>query len=165
MKLTCPSCHTIFHLEAAMEEAAGREFTAFVCGLGELARPLVAYLGLFRPASRALGYERMLRLARETLELSKDTLQLATALSETVEALRQKRDEGDVRPLKNHNYLKRVLENQPPSIPPYQGGSAMDSSPCHGGSGVTGFSPDKERLGGVSKTARAIGRLENWKNS
>jgi len=154
MKLTCPSCHTIFHLEAAMEEAAGREFTAFVCGLGELARPLVAYLGLFRPASRALGYERMLRLAREALELSIDNVQLARALSETVEALRQKRDEGDVRPLKNHNYLKRVLENQPPSIPPYQGGSdVMDSS------------PDKGRLGGVSKTARAIGRLENWKNS
>ena len=111
MKLTCPCCHTIFHLEAALEEAAGREFAAFLAGLGELARPLVAYLGLFRPASRALAYERMLRLAREALELTPDAGRLAAALSETVEALRQKRDEGDVRPLKNHNYLKRVLES------------------------------------------------------
>jgi len=140
------------HLEAAMEEAAGREFTAFLAGLGELARPLVAYLGLFRPATRALAYERMLRLAREVMELSDDNSRLAAAISETVEALRQKRDEGDVRPLKSHNYLKRVLENQPPSIPPYQGGgNVMDSS------------PDKGRPGGVSKTARAISRLENWK--
>jgi hypothetical protein len=30
------------HLEAAMEEAAGREFTAFLAGHGELARPLVS---------------------------------------------------------------------------------------------------------------------------
>jgi hypothetical protein len=154
MKLTCPCCHTIFHLEAAMEEAAGREFAAFLAELGPLARPMVVYLGLFRPATRALAYERMLRLAREVMELSSDNAQLAAALSETVEALRQKRDAGDVRPLKGHNYLKRVLENQPPSIPPYQGGSdVMDSS------------PDTGRPGGVSKTARAIGRLENWKNS
>jgi len=111
MKITCTSCHTIMHLEAAMEETAGREFTAFLAGLGELARPLVAYLGLFRPATRALAYERMLRLAREVVELSNDNTRLAAALSETVESLRQKRDAGDVRPLKGHNYLKRVLEN------------------------------------------------------
>jgi len=111
MKLTCPSCHTIFHLEAAMEEAAGREFTAFVAELGPLARPLVAYLGLFRPATRALAYERMLRLAREVVELSSDNVQLSTALSETVEAIRRKRAEGKNQPLKNHNYLKQVIDS------------------------------------------------------
>jgi len=149
MKITCTSCHTIMHLEAAMEEAAGREFAAYVCGLGEVARPLVAYLGLFRPATRALAYERMIRLAREVVELSVDSYQLAAALSETVEALRQKRDEGDVRPLKNHRYLAKVLGNTSPALT----GSPSLSRRGPGG----GEEPS-------SKTARAIGRLQSRKS-
>lgn len=149
MKLTCPTCHTIFHLEAAMEEAAGREFAAYIVNLGEFARPLVAYLGMFRPASRALAYERMLRMAREVMALSQDAGQLAKALSETVESLRQKRDEGDIRPLKNHNYLKRVLENTP------NVGTALAPAAMQN---VQGSAP-------TSKTARAIGRLQGRKSS
>jgi hypothetical protein len=148
MRITCTSCHTIMHLEAAMEEAAGREFTAYLAGLGEVARPLVAYLGLFRPATRALAYERMLRLAREVVELSDDNTRLAAALSETVEALRQKRDEGDVRPLKNHRYLMRVLESTSPAL---TGSPSLSRRGPGGGEEPT------------SKTARAIGRLEKWK--
>ena len=157
MKLTCPACHTIFHLESAMEEAAGREFTAFVCGLGELARPLVAYLGLFRPPSRALAYDRMLRLAREAVELTPDSMRLAAALSETVEALRQKRDAGTVQPLKNHNYLKRVLENTCPGPPAITAATSAAEA---------GFNPTLRKgggeAGGISKTARAMTMLEEW---
>jgi hypothetical protein len=150
MKLTCPSCHTIFHLEAAMEEAAGREFTAFIADLGQLARPMVAYLGLFRPVSRALAYERMLRLAREVVELSSDNVQLATALSETVEAIRKKRAEGKNQPLKNHNYLKQVLGNPRNE---------------ERGARFEGSLETPASAAPASKTARAIGRLQSRKSS
>jgi hypothetical protein len=149
MKLTCPSCHTIFHLEAALEEAAGREFTAFISGLGEMARPLVAYLGLFRPPTRALAYERMLRLAREVLELSADNVSLARALSDTVEGIRIKRDEGDIRPLKNHRYLVQVLGNPRNE---------------ERGTRFEGGLEKPESHAPTSKTARAISRLQGRKS-
>lgn len=109
MNLTCPCCFAAFPVEAALESAAGRELMGVLAGCGPLARPLAAYLGLFRSASRALAWERALRLAREVLELGGDQRALATALAETVEAMRLKRERGDARPLKNHNYLKQVL--------------------------------------------------------
>ena len=112
MRLTrCPICHSRISLEALVQDEAGRELLALVARLDtETGAALVSYLGLFRPASRDLANERALRLAGETLALvlAADTARLAIALSETVEALRGKQPR---RPLKNHNYLRRVLES------------------------------------------------------
>jgi hypothetical protein len=77
----------------------------------ELGRALLSYLGLWRPDRRALGFERALRIAREALALHQDQAVLAAALAETVEALRAKRDAGDIRPLETHGYLRRVIES------------------------------------------------------
>lgn len=116
MRLRCPVCHAEAALEAWAEDEAARELMALLSALdATLGRPLVAYLGLFRSASRALAWERALRLAREVLALDADAQRLAAALSQTVEQLRIKRDAGDGRALSNHNYLKRVLEGVPPS--------------------------------------------------
>jgi hypothetical protein len=111
MQLTCPCCFAAFPVEAALESAAGRELMGVLAQAGPLARPLAAYLGCFRSASRALAWERALRLAREVMDLTGDQRALATALGQTVEALRTKRERGDSRPLKNNNYLKQVLES------------------------------------------------------
>lgn len=111
MKLRCPCCHASNSFEAFTADDAGRELLVLLAQSGALFRPMVAYLGLFRPAARDLSHERALRLAREVLELGVEPRALAAALAETVEVLRQKRDAGDARPLKNHNYLKRVLES------------------------------------------------------
>lgn len=112
--IRCPCCHASFSLEHVAEDEALRELMALLAGLPrEVSRPLVAYVGLFRGPSRATAYERQLRLAREVLAMHQDTLLVGVALSETVEAIRAKRDTGeDTRPLKNHNYLKRVVESQ-----------------------------------------------------
>lgn len=130
MRLRCPVCHAEAALEAWAEDEAAREMMALLAGLdAELGRPLVAYLGLFRSASRALSWDRALRLAREVLALCPDSARLAAALVVTVEQLRAKRDAGDVRPLTNHNYLKRVLEGVP------EGGAvvAVHGRPCSAG--------------------------------
>lgn len=111
MQLTCPCCHAKYPLEAATEEEAAGELQLLLVQAGPLARPLVAYLGLFRAKSRALSYERACRLAREVLELGAEPRAIAAALTETVEALRRKRDAGQVKPLKDHAYLKTVLES------------------------------------------------------
>lgn len=112
MRLRCPVCHAEAALEAWAEDEAAREMMALLAGLeAQLGRALAAYLGLFRSKSRALAWERALRLAREVLALGIDEAVLSQALSDTVEAMRQKREAGDIRPLENHNYLKRVAES------------------------------------------------------
>lgn len=112
METRCPCCHTTFTLEHAMEDESLREMMAILSDLPrDVSRPLVAYIGLFRGKTRAMAYERQLRIMREALALATDTLVVGAALSDTVEAIRTKRDTGeDTRPLRNHNYLKRVVE-------------------------------------------------------
>src|SRR5690606_3892020 len=104
MEHRCPSCHASFSLETLAEDEALRELMALLAELPrETSRPLVLYIGLFRGKTRAPAYERQLRLAREVLALHADIPLLGAALSETVEAIRAKRDSGeDNRPLKNH---------------------------------------------------------------
>lgn len=113
IEIRCPCCHSVISIEQYFEDEALRELMGLLADLPrEVSRPLVAYLGLFRGKTRAIGYERQLRLAREVLALSGDQVLVGVALSETVEAIRSKRDSGeDTRPLKNHNYLKRVAES------------------------------------------------------
>ncbi|MGE4406065.1 hypothetical protein [Pseudomonas sp.] len=111
MNITCPCCHAKYSLDAALEGEAAGELQVILAQAGPLSRPLVAYLGMFRSKSRALSFDRAVKLARDVLELGADPRALAAALGETVEALRQKRDAGQVKPLTNHNYLKRVLES------------------------------------------------------
>jgi prolyl-tRNA synthetase len=122
MDVRCPSCHSTFTLEQVAEDEALRELMGLIADLPrEVSRPLAAYIGLFRGKTRATAYERQLRIAREVMAMSGDTQQVGAALSETVEAIRAKRDSGeDARPLKNHNYFKRVLESvgaRPQSVP------------------------------------------------
>lgn len=111
MDIRCPCCHAQFNLEHVVEDEALRELMAILAELPrDVSRPLVAYIGLFRAKSRATAYERQLRLAREALAMAGDTSLVGAAMSETVEAIRAKRDSGqDTRPLKNHNYLKSVI--------------------------------------------------------
>ena len=105
----CPVCHSRISLEAVVQDDAGRELLALLARTdAALAMPLVAYLGLFRAPNRDLANDRALRLAQEVLALGTGQ-GLADALAQTVEAIRAKGGAA----LKNHNYLKRVLDGQP----------------------------------------------------
>lgn len=119
MKLgRCPICHSQLHLDAIIQDDAGSELLGVLAGLGRpLARPLVQYLGLFRPAKSDLNNARALRLAQEVLALG-DRDALAAALGETVRSLHEKRLQGSAKPLSNHNYLKQVLGSIAPSDTP-----------------------------------------------
>ena len=144
MKLRCPVCHSSASLEAYVADDAGRELLVLLAGSGPAFRPLVHYLGLFRSGSRDLAHDRALRLAQEALGLEPDRARLAVALSETVEAMRAKRQNGGGKPLTNHNYLKRVLESLPEISPVI---SPVISSAT---SGVAG------------RRAQAVAALRDW---
>ncbi len=109
MQLTrCPVCHSRINLEALVQDEAGRELLALLANTNTTTgAALISYIGLFRSPQRDLANDRALRLASETLALG-SVERLTIALGETVTALRTKEPR---QPLKNHNYLKRVLES------------------------------------------------------
>lgn len=146
MILHCPLCHGQFSIEALIQDQAGRDLLVLMAQNGTLGPQLLQYLTLFRSEKRALAFDRALRLAREVLGIPAAPEHLAAAMAETVEALRGRGG----KPLKNHNYLKRVLESQPPA-------AVQAATPA--------AVPAPEAAPAISKTARAIGRLEGWKNS
>jgi hypothetical protein len=109
----CPVCHAHLHLDALVQDEAGRELLGLLATLpADLGRALVGYLTLFRPGKSDLSNDRALRLAREVMALDTDAGRLTAGLHETVDSIRAK---GEVRRMTNHNYLKRVLEGMPAS--------------------------------------------------
>lgn len=115
MQLTrCPVCHSRLHLDALVQDEAGRELMAMVAKLDRSAAgALVSYLSLFRSNKRDLANDRALRIANEALELAPLNA-LTPAMAHTVEQMRAKQMAGGFKPLTNHNYLKRVLESRGP---------------------------------------------------
>jgi len=110
MKLRCPVCHCTFSLEAIVASDAGRDLLIALSQQGQLFRPLVQYVGLFRTAQRDLSYTKALKLVNEVVALGIEPERLAIALHDTVEAIHAKRQQGTGKPFKNHNYLLSVLE-------------------------------------------------------
>lgn len=111
MQLTCPCCHARNSFETFSQDEAAREFNALVLQSFALGAALGTYLGFFRSKSRALAWDRALKLTREVLELSTNHEALTAALAETCASLAAKRAEPSWKPLTGHNYLKRVLES------------------------------------------------------
>lgn len=111
MNIKCPCCGSQFSVEVALQEEAGRELFAEIIRLSApMSRALFSYLGLFRPAERVLSWSRALKLAREVLALAPEHV-LLPALEDTLAALGDKRGQPGWKPMKNHNYLARVLES------------------------------------------------------
>jgi len=108
MQMTrCPVCHARIGLEALVQDEAGRELLGVLSRLSmDAGSTLVGYLGLFRSASRDLANAKALKLAKEVLALAPLEL-VGEAMRKTVDNLQ---GHGN-RPLTNHNYLKKVLED------------------------------------------------------
>ncbi|MEQ1966293.1 hypothetical protein ABLA30_04415 [Xenorhabdus nematophila] len=108
----CPVCHSDFHLDAIFEDNAARQLLVKMAELPSgCAHHLVAYIGLFRRSKTNLSNSRALKLAEEVLAIYPANRVLTHALSETVERIREKRAQGDAKPLSNHNYLKTVYQS------------------------------------------------------
>ena len=113
----CPNCHSRVSIETMTQDRCATELLGLLIDLPEgIGRALVVYLGLFRSQKRDLSNDRALKLAQQTLALSDNKAALAIAMTDTVQSMRIKQDEGSFKPLSNHNYLKRVLETV--TVPP-----------------------------------------------
>ena len=117
MKLCrCPVCHSDIHLDALLEDDAGREMLGIITNLrGDNARALVSYIALFRPEKAALSNGRALKLMREVLDMYQPSPLLSHALTETINGvMKNRRETRNVVALTNHNYLKKVYEGAKP---------------------------------------------------
>lgn len=128
--ITCPHCNSTLNLEQLTEDAQARRLFSLLRTSG-CAAAIVAYLGLFKPAKQALRWSRASALAEELLQRWGTDPRLGTALTLTVEALREKRQSDGWRPLSNHNYLASVLQGLPPAaatLPAPERGKTRDRS-------------------------------------
>jgi len=112
MKLgRCPTCHTAIHVDAMVQDEAGRELMATLAKLNsKIGSSVLQYVGLFRPVKSDLNNGRALKLLTEALALTNNLQLLAAGCDATVRNIHTKRQSGEtVKPLTNHNYLKQVL--------------------------------------------------------
>lgn len=146
MQLHCPHCFAKFSLESAVEDDAGRELMGLLAKHPEAARSLVIYLGLFRSATRRLAWTRALAIAHQVVGMG-DIYTVNEALLKTIDAMREKQDTGEFKPLKNNQYFKRVLEATPKVAPIQQ------------------MQPVTQPIAPKSKTGQALMGLENLRGT
>ena len=163
MKLCrCPVCHSDIHLDALLEDDAGREMLGIITNLkGNNARALVSYIGLFRPEKSALSNGRALKLMQEVLEMYPPSPLLAHALNETVQAvMKNRRETRNIQALTNHNYLKKVYEGARPlfAVVRNEGRTEIQNAQQQA---------ENKRMEAVQYVERyaALGRLDVVKNS
>ncbi|MEQ1967384.1 hypothetical protein ABLA30_10220 [Xenorhabdus nematophila] len=144
----CPICHSDFHLDAIFEDDAARQLLAKLVDLpAGCARHLVAYIGLFRRERNNLSNSRALKLAEEVLEMYSANRVLAHALSETVERIREKRAQGDKKPLSNHNYLKTVYQSSEQLFAQGSNISAREKQQVSGSDSREAYFQQMQRMG------------------
>lgn len=118
MKLTCPCCGFVGEPEGYLAEAQWRD--ALSCALklpAPLGDRLVRYLGLFRPAKRALSPDRAARILTELLEpiaearVERNGRSWPAPLdywSSALDDVLARRDSLQL-PLKSHGYLLEIV--------------------------------------------------------
>lgn len=118
MKLTCPSCHAPFHLDAGTQDADAHRVMGILAGLpGPVGSALISYLGLFRNPSGVLGWSRVFNLVKELdlpirdqrLTYDKKTVVVTHAVwAEAMHHLAA-RPASLKLPLKTHGYLYSIV--------------------------------------------------------
>lgn len=121
MKVTCPACGSGFDLDAAVSDADARRFADLVAGLEpRVAKPLIAYLSLFRPEKTGMRWSRMFALAEELLPMIREARvrRNGTVYAVPTDAwaaalgMLADRPKNLTLPLKSHGYLLEILANQ-----------------------------------------------------
>lgn len=151
MKTRCPACGATTSLDALLGHSdASQAFVASLNLTGDLAKPLVKYLAMFRSDSRDLTFERTAKLLNE-LAADINAKQIKRghhsypapigAWIWAINTILERRDQGKLQlPFKNHGYLYEVLTSYKPEYTP-----VMDSRPRHASAQATRAKTDAER--------------------
>lgn len=121
MQLTCPCCFARFAIEAALTDDDARHAVAAALKLpAPLGDLLLRYIGLFRPAKRALSWGHAAKLLTELLgpiqagrvERNGRTWAAPTeAWKAAIEQMLAQRDRLTL-PIKSHGYLFEIIAGQ-----------------------------------------------------
>lgn len=122
MKCKCPNCHAAGSLEMFISHnEASQAFLAVLNLTGELAKPLVRYLGLFRSENRDLSFERTTKLINEIapdivsgkISRNRQTYPAPKrAWIWAINVMLERREQGLLQlPLKSHGYLYEVISS------------------------------------------------------
>ena len=132
MKTRCPACGATCSLDALLGHGdASQAFVASLNLTGDLAKPLVKYLALFRSESRDLTFERTAKLLSEITpdilakQIKRGHHSYPAPMGAWVWAINtilERRDQGKLQlPFKNHGYLYEVITSYKPE---YEQGTA-----------------------------------------
>lgn len=151
MKTRCPACGATTSLDALLGHSdASQAFVASLNLMGDLAKPLVKYLAMFRSDSRDLTFERTAKLLNE-LAADINAKQIKRghhtypapigAWIWAINTILERRDQGKLQlPFKNHGYLYEVITSYKPEYTP-----VMDSRPRHAAVQAARAKTDAER--------------------
>lgn len=118
MQLNCPACGATFSLDAIIGHEGAREAVLVALQLpAPLGKTLIQYVGLFRPAQRALSMDRLAKLLNELLPMiSKAQIERNGSIysapidywRNAMETMLASRDKLTL-PLKSHGYLLEII--------------------------------------------------------
>ena len=129
MKTKCPACGASCSLDALLGHSeASQAFVASLNLTGDLAKPLVKYLAMFRAETRDLTFERTAKLLNELAsDINAKCIQRnritypapKAAWVWAISIMLERRDQGKLQlPLKNHGYLYEVISSFKPENAP-----------------------------------------------
>ncbi|MFB2577697.1 DUF2752 domain-containing protein [Acinetobacter sp. c2-A9] len=129
MKCKCPTCHATGSLEMFIGHSeVSQAFVAVLSLTGDLAKPLIKYLGLFRSENRDLSFERTAKLINELApdivakQITRNRQTFPAPQSAWIWAINvilERREQGKLQlPLKNHGYLYEVISSYKPELAP-----------------------------------------------
>lgn len=139
MKTKCPACGATTSLDALLGHSeASRAFLASLNLTGELAAPLIKYLGLFRSENRDLTFERTAKILDELtpaitakqVQRNRQTFPAPTgAWVWAINTILERRNQGKLQlPFKNHGYLYEVISSYKPEYAPESTSTATQKS-------------------------------------
>ncbi|MFW1760589.1 DUF2752 domain-containing protein [Acinetobacter calcoaceticus] len=129
MKTRCPACGATCSLDALLGHSdASQAFVASLSMTGDLAKPLIKYLAMFRSESRDLTFERTAKLLNEIApdilakQISRNRVNYPAPQAAWIWAINtmlERREQGKLQlPLKNHGYLYEVISSFKPENAP-----------------------------------------------
>ncbi|EOV8808796.1 DUF2752 domain-containing protein [Acinetobacter baumannii] len=129
MKTRCPACGATCSLDALLGHSdASQAFVASLNMTGDLAKPLIKYLAMFRSENRDLTFERTAKLLNEIApdilakQITRNRVNYPAPQAAWVWAINtmlERRDQGKLQlPLKNHGYLYEVISSFKPENAP-----------------------------------------------
>lgn len=135
MKTRCPACGATTSLDALLGHSeASKAFLAAINLVGDLAKPMIQYLGMFRSDSRDLTFDRASKLLNElAADINANQIKRGhhnypapkAAWIWAINTILERRDQGKLQlPFKNHGYLYEVITSYKPEYSPTQ-----DSTP------------------------------------